>query len=455
MVKANFRGIAYLILFIAGLITSTGSYALPFSITPTVGTSLPTEVIPGQSVTALYTVTNNTNSVRSGNYVKYLPPNVTQVATDSQYSDLCGSTFTLNPRGTAGSSCTLELSISGSVNPNDPNPHGHLFVCFPSGITCAGTPSPLNVSTFTPSTPTRAYVSNYSSNSVSFCSLSASTGKLNLCQDSGVGAIFQTPIGIEFNSDNTRLYVTNFNGSSGTTVSFCSINVTTGILSGCADVDGDGSAVFSGPLDVRFDDSFTQVYVSNLANNTVSLCSVNSSTGKFSACATTGNSFTTPAGISLNRAGTRAYVSNDASATTVSLCSRNLTTGTLSGCVNADGDGSAVFAGPSSAIFNAAETRVYITNNDGGTGTTVTLCSVNLITGKLSNCQGSGAGAIFLSPAFSELNSNNTLIYISNQTGTSVTLCSVNPTTGLLSGCGNADGDGSAVFSGPAHIIFD
>jgi DNA-binding beta-propeller fold protein YncE len=105
--------------------------------------------------------------------------------------------------------------------------------------------------------------------------------------------------------------------------------------------------------------------------------------------------------------------------------------------------------------FNADETRVYVSNNNSGLGTTVTLCSVNLVTGKLSSCQDSGAGAIFTSPASVNLNPANTLIYIANQAGTSVTECSVNATTGLLSGCTNSDGDGTAVFSGPAGIILN
>lgn len=455
MMIANCRNLLSLTVFIVCSIASTGSYALPFSITPTTGATLPTQVLPGQTVTALYTVSNNTCSVRSGNFVKYLPPNVTQVTIDPAYPDLCGSTFTLNPRGTTGSSCTLELKISGNVNANDPNPHHHLFVCFPGGITCAGTPNPLNVSTMTPSSPKRVYVSNYSANTVSLCSVNSSTGQLILCQDSGAGAVFSTPIDISFNPAKSRLYAGNFNNSAGTSVQDCSVNTATGTLSGCANVDGDGSAVFSGPSHVAFNASGTQGYVSNLASGIISLCSVNLTTGQFTECAGAGSGFSFPVELKLTTGGTRAYVGNDASSTTVSLCSVNTTTGALTGCVNSDGDGSAVFSGPAFMAFNANESRVYISNNNSGTGTTVSVCAVNLVTGKLSSCQDSGAGAIFNSPGSVNLNPANTLLYIANQTGTSVTLCSVNASTGLLSGCTNADGDGSAVFSGPAGIILN
>lgn len=123
-------------------------YSLPFTIVPQ-GT-LPTTVSTGSSVSAKYTVTNNTGSTRSNNYVQYLPPHVTQVTTGT---GVCGTTFTLAPHGQSGDSCTLSLSVSGAVNASAPNPKDHLFVCFPNGMTCAGTNFPLNVSATTTLAP--------------------------------------------------------------------------------------------------------------------------------------------------------------------------------------------------------------------------------------------------------------------------------------------------------------
>jgi hypothetical protein len=124
------------------LLSSLGavSHALPFTIVPQ-GT-LPTTVSAGGTATASYTVTNNTGSQRSNNYVKYLPPNVTQVTSGA---GVCGSTFTLAAHGQAGDSCTLSLTISGAVNGQAPQNNQHLFVCFPGGTSCAGTAFPLNV----------------------------------------------------------------------------------------------------------------------------------------------------------------------------------------------------------------------------------------------------------------------------------------------------------------------
>lgn len=125
-------------------ITQTG-FALPFNITTKTATVLPTTVPVGGVAPAYYTVQNNTGTTRINNFVKYFPPNVSQIVVGGTYPNTCGSTFTLAPRGSAGDSCTLQLAVTGAVDANDPDPHHHLFVCFPGGLTCAGTVNPLNV----------------------------------------------------------------------------------------------------------------------------------------------------------------------------------------------------------------------------------------------------------------------------------------------------------------------
>lgn len=132
-------------LFLGSLVVSfsAASLALPFSIVAK--DPLPTEVLEGSSVAAYYTITNNTNSLRANNFIKYLPPNVTQVKNDPAVPDLCGETFTLSAKGESEESCTLKLLITGAVNSNAVDPHNHLFACLAGGLTCAGTNDPLNV----------------------------------------------------------------------------------------------------------------------------------------------------------------------------------------------------------------------------------------------------------------------------------------------------------------------
>ncbi|WP_392536645.1 hypothetical protein [Legionella sp. 227] len=143
--KKNKR-MSSLFLFISATSLSTMSYGVAYNVVPKAGTVLPTQLVLGNTATAFYTVTNATRRTLPGGFVKYLPPNVTQVLNDTTYSDLCGANFTLLP----GGSCTLELKVSGAVNPHDPNPHNHLFVCSPNVPACAGTNEPLNVRAFEP-----------------------------------------------------------------------------------------------------------------------------------------------------------------------------------------------------------------------------------------------------------------------------------------------------------------
>ncbi|MES2199726.1 MAG: hypothetical protein V4489_06125 [Chlamydiota bacterium] len=124
------------------MLFSLVGYAGPFNIYPKADITLPANVTPGYNVTAYYTVSNNTSSNRVGNYVKYLPTNVSQVTTGGDYADTCGSTFNLTANG---GSCTLQLSISDVVGPDASNPNNYLFVSLPGGKAGAGTNYPLNV----------------------------------------------------------------------------------------------------------------------------------------------------------------------------------------------------------------------------------------------------------------------------------------------------------------------
>jgi hypothetical protein len=115
--------------------------ALPFTIIPKEGTEFPTSMVLDTPTTAYYTIINNTGVQRNNNFVKYLPPGVTQVLTGGTYPDTCGERFDLPPNG----SCTLQLTISQPIDSSDPDPRHHLFVSFPGGVTTAGTTFPLNV----------------------------------------------------------------------------------------------------------------------------------------------------------------------------------------------------------------------------------------------------------------------------------------------------------------------
>lgn len=129
--------------FLMGLFFLTKiSFALPFSVTPLF---TPTTVVQGQQTLAYYKVTNTTTKAAPGSFVKFLPVNVKQ-GINTFNKNLCSATFNLAPQNQVGDSCILKLVIAGPVNPNDTNPEHQIFVCREKGKTCAGTTSPLNVS---------------------------------------------------------------------------------------------------------------------------------------------------------------------------------------------------------------------------------------------------------------------------------------------------------------------
>ncbi len=113
--------------------------ALPFDIVYADGQPpLPTAIVPGQTITVFYTVTNNTGSTRSNN-ILHLPSNTTQVTGPG----LCSDPISLN----AGASCVLQLSITGPTDGCNPP----LMLCFPGNLTCAGTEDVLQVESSTAS----------------------------------------------------------------------------------------------------------------------------------------------------------------------------------------------------------------------------------------------------------------------------------------------------------------
>ncbi len=137
----------YLILIISCI--SSQAQAAVYDISTKSGTTLPTRIVAGGKVTAFYTVSNSTSRSLSNNYVRSLPPNVTQIVSGGTYPNTCGNMFDLAP----GSSCTLQLSIHGAVNAQDPDPNHHILVCLKKcKVCCSGTYYPLNVTVLDTST---------------------------------------------------------------------------------------------------------------------------------------------------------------------------------------------------------------------------------------------------------------------------------------------------------------
>lgn len=212
---------------------------------------------------------------------------------------------------------------------------------------------------------TRAFVTNTINNTVNSCHVNAE-GTFSGCQNTGAG--FLSAFDIVLNPGGTLAFVTNES-----TVSRCSVN-TEGAFSGCRDT---GGTSFSDPAGIVLNQAGSRAFVANTNSDTVSRCNVDDN-GDFSGCQDTGGTgFSSPAGIVLNQAGTRAFIAN-ADSDTVSRCNVDAN-GNFSGCRNSGGTG---FSSSVGIVLNPAGTRVFVTNQDANT---VTRCNV-AADGAFSHC---------------------------------------------------------------------
>lgn len=476
--KIRLQGMVSFFVLLFSILMSGISFAAPFSIVPQAGTTLPTQVVIGNIVNAFYTVTNTTASPHSGNYVKTLPPNVTQVLADPSIPNLCGSTFQLNPNA----NCTLELNINGAVNASDPNPAHHLFVCLGGCTTCcAGTNFPLNVTTTSgavlvslsisplndtmPISATQQFVAtaNYSDGSAVDVSSQArwastngsvasiSTGGLVTANSAGGTTISATFGGLSASTPLTvaiRAYTANAGTNS---IIVCQVNSTSGALSACVN---NSDASFNLPLGVILNTSANFAYVANFSANTVSICGVDHSTGSFSTCSssTGGSTFNGPQRAMLNPANTLLYVANGGSST-ISICPVIDNGASLGACATpSTGDGT--FNNPQDIIFSPDGTYAYVAN----VNNTISICTLNndgsfkVCTATMGN--DSGGTNTFNVPFGISFNLADSVIYVANyMNGTLPNTVSICPLTGGGSSIGTCttttgpNGIGTATFN--------
>ena len=475
IMNIKFKGIMpFLTLIFFGLFSIT-SHAAVFSIVPKAGTSLPTTVAVGGSVKAYYTVTNTTGSSHAGNYVKYLPLNVTQVTSDGAVPDLCSTTFLL----AANASCTLELKITGAVNGNDPNPQDHLFVCLGGCTTCcAGTNFPLNVSTIVSIVPT-------------VTTSIPVDGSTNVSSATAISVTFSTPMdtstlvaaNIELRTTIGSTLVTLVNpiySPDGTTVTF---SLTAPLASDTSyqiyiPIPANITSILGVPLDLSSYPSgvvstFTtatyitpssciQAFILNNANNSITECIINDTPiydGSFYSCSGNGQSTT---GISLDNPTAMTY---DEFA---GLSVTNASGSTPLIIVNATGFGSSPpYSASSAGVTNVtAPTGIaspnlygygfgYIANGNG----TLTYCSSDWSGCNVISPPGypTSATALAISPTstFSGFS-----LFTANTSANTISICTVDSTPTVTS-CADAGGTGFnqptglsiSLFGNPAYAL--
>jgi hypothetical protein len=117
-----------IVAFITGLVSAHSFASANFTISPTPGTVLPTSVQKGATVSAFYTITNNTSTWRRNYTVQGLPATVIQNTANGH----CPNPVTLAGK----TSCILQLDITGTAQTG-------FVLC--RGSSCNTASAPLNV----------------------------------------------------------------------------------------------------------------------------------------------------------------------------------------------------------------------------------------------------------------------------------------------------------------------
>lgn len=119
--------------FLTTLAVTSSFAAANFYIDVKAGTVLPTSVAANSTVSAYYTIINQTRTTRTNFKIEGLPDTVRQDVNDSTISDLCLSFITLGSK----QGCTLKLIISGTAK-------SAFALC--RGNSCTTSATPLNIS---------------------------------------------------------------------------------------------------------------------------------------------------------------------------------------------------------------------------------------------------------------------------------------------------------------------
>ncbi len=269
------------------------------------------------------------------------------------------------------------------------------------------------------------------------------TGLFTACTDSGAGSAFTAPADIAFQAvtGTTYVYVT---AQTASEVNKCTVNTTTGVFSACTDyVTPEDS------LSITFDAASPPLYayistVPTTDGFTLNKCSLGAA-GAISSCVTP---FGNPTSLAVNNpsvytgTGSVGYITQ-LGGSGLAACLLVNADGTVGGCF--DSGTGFLFSGPSDVIFGtySAVTYAYIADADGH----IYKCTWNSTSGVLSACAASSA--TFTNPdgiAFSE---DGTHLYVTSEGANIVSECSMN-SVGVIGSCVTT----GSIFETPADIVF-
>ncbi|MBL7480643.1 hypothetical protein [Legionella bononiensis] len=307
-----------------------------------------------------------------------------------------------------------------------PLPPSETLFIIANGLNASNSPQSLKVVV----NPGFAHITNSTNGSVTQCGF-LPNGTFSACNDSGVGNAFNGPGGIALNYNLNIAYVVN---SLGGTVSRCVMN-SNGNFVACTDYNG-GSTPFVSPESITLNNAGTRAYVTNV--NFVSVCSLDSN-GAFIDCLNAGGTgvpLTAPLGIVLNDLETFAYISCCDEVVKCLIKSD----GTFGLCVDS-GPGS-IFTLPNGITLNKRNSIGYVANQ-GSPGEGISLCAIS--GGNFTACT-LFTSSLFQNPTAIELNNSENYAYVTDLSNV-VLVCRMNANGGLV-GCV----DSGAVFNGPFGI---
>ena len=314
----------------------------------------------------------------------------------------------------AGTACTLSLTYAPTVAITGGSLSLQYAYTNDAGVADTGTMS----IAYTAITP-YLYVTNNGTGTVSSCPLNVDNS-LGTCATTGSG--FITPYGVAF--DGIYAYITNDVGTTGSLISECTLGAS-GTLGGCATT---GGSSFTSATAVTVNAAGTYAYIEQSAG--LDVCAVNSGNGALSSCVITGGAYAPLAGFALSADGVHAYAVNTAN--TLDVCTLT-TNGTIVSCA-----ASSVAVTQAQAALAVQNSNLYVST----TGGALYVCPL-ASTGGINSCQTTGVGSNAVGIAFL----GNTA-YVSTN-GASVLVCPVN-TDGTLGSCTT---DGDASFSGTSGLV--
>lgn len=406
-----------------------------FTVTPVVPNGNIINISSSGDGSVIYKVTNTTDITRTLT-TKPIPG----VSVVTGGAGGCSNPFVLAPN----QSCFLTLNVNGSQLPAT-SVHSGPEICKTMGQD-NNSPSP-----FLCSQPSQVnslnvnignsfvYLGSFNDPEIIRCSINSTTGTVGNCGLSGgdVG-LNGRAIGITFNSSRSLVYAMNFNNP--LSISSCTVNQQTGLLSGCNPTVL--SITPSNPQNIELNPSGTRIYITAAASTLSSLnriysCVVDPNTGIVEDHCHIASQMDgiRPIDIVINAAGNMAYVSGDnydgtsATISGVTSCPIDQTTGDLN-CGNV----SSIVTSASSAItLSADQSRLYTT-----TGGQIGRCSIPA-DGVITSCTTQSISGLGFGTGIA-VNSAQTIAYVSiyqdpNTNVGEIEQCDLNPTTGAVLGC--------------------